>query len=256
MNLAAITPLLITFNEEDNISRTLAKLEWANRIVIVDSGSSDRTLEILAQEPRVKVFERPFVSFAEQCNFGLAQIVTPWALSLDADYLLSNGFADEIEATPEDATVNGYRASFIYCIDGRPLRGTLYPARIVFYRTAKAHYVQDGHGHRIVLDGDVGALRNKILHDDRKPLARWFSSQQRYAADEAHHLVLADPRTLSRVDRIRRMAWPAPILVFFYTLIVKRCVLDGWPGWIYVLQRTCAEIMIALEVTEQSKESR
>ena len=47
------------------------------------------------------------------------------------------------------------------------------------------------------------------------------------------------------------MAWPAPILVFLYTLITKRCVLDGWAGWLYVLQRTLAETMIALEIVDR-----
>jgi hypothetical protein len=47
------------------------------------------------------------------------------------------------------------------------------------------------------------------------------------------------------------MGWPAPILVFFYTLIVKRCALDGWAGWLYVLQRTFAEIALALEIVDR-----
>ena len=85
-----ITPLLITFNEAPNIARTLDKLGWARRIVVVDSGSSDGTLEILARYPQVALFTRAFDSFADQCNFGLAQVQTEWALSLDADYELSD----------------------------------------------------------------------------------------------------------------------------------------------------------------------
>ena len=69
-----ITPLLITFNEAPNIARTLDKLGWARRIVVVDSGSSDGTLEILARYPQVALFTRVFDNFADQCNFGLAQV--------------------------------------------------------------------------------------------------------------------------------------------------------------------------------------
>jgi hypothetical protein len=52
------------------------------------------------------------------------------------------------------------------------------------------------------------------------------------------------------------MGWPAPILVFFYTLIVKRCALDGWGGWLYVLQRTFAEIALALEIVDRRVRNR
>src|SRR6516165_2599530 len=85
-----ITPILITFNEAPNIARTLDKLTWARRIVLVDSGSTDGTLEILARYPRIALFSRAFDNFADQCNFGLAQVQTKWALSLDADYELSD----------------------------------------------------------------------------------------------------------------------------------------------------------------------
>ena len=47
------------------------------------------------------------------------------------------------------------------------------------------------------------------------------------------------------------MGWPAPILVFLYTLVWKRCILDGWAGWLYVLQRTLAEVMLALEIVDR-----
>jgi hypothetical protein len=52
------------------------------------------------------------------------------------------------------------------------------------------------------------------------------------------------------------MGWPAPILVFFYTLLWKRCVLDGWPGWLYVLQRTFAETIISIEVVDRRLRAR
>ena len=79
-----------------NITRTLEKLAWAQRIIVVDSGSTDGTLEILARYPRVALFTRTFDNFADQCNFGLAQVQTEWALSLDADYELSDRLVREL----------------------------------------------------------------------------------------------------------------------------------------------------------------
>jgi hypothetical protein len=106
-----------------------------------------------------------------------------------------------------------------------------------------------------MLSGTIGTLTGKIYHDDRKPLSRWFVSQQRYARAEAEHL-LSDESRLRRADRIRRMAWPAPILIFFYTLLVKGCLFNGWPGWFYALQRTLAETMIALEIIDRRLKAR
>jgi glycosyltransferase involved in cell wall biosynthesis len=249
--IGGVTPTLITFNEAPNIARTLDKLRWARRIVVVDSGSNDGTPEILKRYPQVALFTRSFDNFADQCNFGLAQVETDWALSLDADYELSDRLVQELSSLNEQRDVAGYRASFVYRIHGRPLRGTLYPPRIVLYRVKNAHYVNKGHGHRVLISGDVRALSGVIYHDDRKPLSRWFASQQGYARLEADYLLKADQGAMSAPDRLRRMAWPAPIVTFLYVLVIKGCLLDGWPGWFYALQRALAECMIALEVIDR-----
>lgn len=249
--LGQITPLLITYNEAPNVRRTLDKLKWAQRIVVVDSGSNDETLEIARSYPQVEVVHRAFSDLAGQCNFGLAQVMTPWVLSLDADYELSDGLVSELESLAPPEKVGGYQAKFIYRIYGRPLRGSLYPPRVVLYRKDQAVYRNDGHGHRVVITGEVLPLASPIYHDDRKSLARWFASQQRYARQEAEHLLSSDRTALSRIDRIRLAAWPAPIAVFIYTLFFKGCLLDGWSGWFYVLQRVLAEILLAIEIIDR-----
>src|SRR5580698_10078125 len=115
-----ITPLIITYNEACNIGRTLSRLTWAKRVVVVDSGSTDATLEILGGYPQVEVVQHRFEDFASQCNLGLEHVKTPWVLSLDADYELSGELVGEIASLrPVDAP-SGYRAIFIYRIHGRP----------------------------------------------------------------------------------------------------------------------------------------
>jgi glycosyltransferase involved in cell wall biosynthesis len=69
-----ITSLIITYNEEVNVRRTLDKLTWVRRIVAVDSGSADETINILRTFSQVEVLHRPFTDFASQCNFGISQI--------------------------------------------------------------------------------------------------------------------------------------------------------------------------------------
>jgi hypothetical protein len=102
-----------------------------------------------------------------------------------------------------------------------------------------------------VIAGGIATLHGKILLDDRKPHARWLESQQRYARQEADYLLVTPRAGLGWADRVRLLGWPAPILVFLYTLIVKRCALDGWAGWLYVLQRTFAELALALEIADR-----
>src|SRR5262245_3676035 len=184
-----ITPLVITYNEEANIGRTFNRITWARRIVVIDSGSTDGTLEIMHAYPQVEIIQRPFDDFAAQCNFGLAQVKTMWVLSLDADYELSDEFVNELYRLRPDAATAAYQEQFVYRIHGQPLRGTLYPPRTVLYRKDQAAYRNEGHGHRVSLSGKVVPLAGLIFHDDRKPLSRWFASQQRYAYQEADHLL-------------------------------------------------------------------
>ena len=249
--LADITPLIITYNEAPNVRRTLDKLVWARRIVVIDSGSTDETIPILRTYSQVEVFHRAFVDFGSQCNFGISQVMTPWVLSLDADYELSDELVAELQALVPVETTAGYRAKFIYRIYGRPLRGTLYPARTVLYRKANATYRNEGHGHRVSVSGDIISLNAPIYHDDRKSLARWLNSQQRYARQEAEHLLSSSRATLSMIDRVRLAAWPAPLAVLIYTMLIKGCLLDGWPGWFYVLQRVLAETLVCLEIVDR-----
>jgi glycosyltransferase involved in cell wall biosynthesis len=251
-----ITVLILTFNEAPNIGRILNKLSWAKRILIVDSGSTDSTIAIVCTCPQAEIVRRNFDDFAQQCNFGLSHISSEWVLSLDADYELTDELIEELRRLNPNEDVSGYRASFIYNVYGRPLRAALYPPRTVLYRRRHAEYRNEGHGHRVSISGNVGQLRGRIVHDDRKPLSRWFSSQQRYAVKEADYLLGKPERAFTRVDRIRRLGWPAPVLVFFYTLFVKACIFDGWEGWLYTVQRTIAELLIALEIIDRRLQTR
>jgi len=256
--LDEITVVMLAHNEEENIERALVGVEWAKRIVVVDSGSTDRTAGIVRRFPRAEIVVRHFDNHQNQWNFGLDVCgeSSKWILALDADYIVDGAFRNELAKLTPPPELSGYCASFCYCINGRPLRGNLYPPVTVLYRRAGARYIQDGHTQRVMLPGSVQPLQAPLYHDDRKPLSRWFASQQKYARLEADHLLAMPTEKLSRVDRIRLMGWPAPPLVFAYTLIVKRCILDGWAGWLYVLQRTIAEAMIALEIVDTKLRSR
>jgi len=248
--LTGVTPLVLTYNEAPNIRRTLQRLTWAKEILVVDSFSTDETLDIVKSFSQARMVQRKFDSHAAQWSFGVQHVSTPWVLSLDADYLLPEGFADELTALQPAENVSAWFARFRYCIFGRPLRGTLYPPRAILFRKDRCQYVQDGHTQRLQVSGQTSWLRSVVDHDDRKSLPQWLLSQDRYAKLEADKLLWAAPGSLSIQDRLRRKVVFAPLLVFLYTLIGKGLILDGWPGWHYVFERTLAEIVLSLRLIE------
>ena len=248
-----LTALLLTYNEENNLERTLERLRWVPRVLIIDSFSTDRTTEIAAaSHPNVLLRQRAFDTHASQWNFGLDQVATPWVLALDADYRVSPELEREISGLQPAEDVSGYEVGFVYGIFGRPLRATLYPPHPVLFRKSRGRYVDEGHTQVLRLSGDQRRLKGLILHDDRKPLSRWIRAQDKYSVLEARHLLATNPADLSSADRLRKRIFFAPAAVFFYLLIVKGLILDGWRGWYYVCQRTIAEMLLSLRlVTER-----
>jgi glycosyltransferase involved in cell wall biosynthesis len=246
VDLADITLLILTYNEEANIERTLKGVHWARRILVLDSGSTDQTLGILAEHPQVQVEHRVFDNFASQCNFALEFMSTTWILSIDADYLCPPAFEQELLNLPDD--VDGAEASFTYCVNGRRLRSCLYPPRVVLFRRTMGRYVADGHAHRLSTTGKIVRLSTPILHDDRKPLSRWIDDQTRYADLEVAKLQSHSRNELNWKDQLRKRILFAAPAMFLYCLIVKGLILDGWPGIYYSMQRTYAELLLAIKL--------
>lgn len=244
--LDQITPLILTYNEAANIARTLERLVWAREIVVVDSFSDDETVEIASSFAQVRVVQRAFDSHRNQWEFGLREtgIKTPWILALDADYIVTSDALNEFKTLDPNVDTAGYRANFIYCINGKELHSGIYPPVTVLYRRDAASYVQDGHTQRVVIDGPIADLRSRLLHDDRKLLQRWLNAQARYAELEGERIIKRE--ALDFRDRLRLCFVVVPTAVFFYCLIVRGGIFDGWPGFYYAFQRLLAELMLSL----------
>lgn len=246
--LDQITPVILTYNEAPNIARNLARLSWAREVVVVDSGSEDETPAIVGRFPNARLVVRPFDTHARQWTFAIqeAGIATPWVLRLDADYIVPQPTIDEIAGLAPTTDIGGYRAAFDYCIDGRRLRGSLYPALPVLFRRDRVTFAQDGHTEKADVSGTVGMLVGHIDHDDRKGLDRWLVSQFRYQSREVDKLLSAPWAQLSWPDRLRLTRVLGPPLVFLYCLFGRGLILDGWPGWYYAVQRTTADMILSL----------
>ncbi|HVR40521.1 MAG TPA: glycosyltransferase family 2 protein [Thermoanaerobaculia bacterium] len=246
--LDQITPVILTRDEEANIARTLTQLQWANEVVVVDSLSTDRTIEIATRFPNVRIVQRAFDSLTAQWTFALTQVPTPWLLALDADYFLPDDFIAEIAKLDPPPNVRAYRAEFVYAVHGKRLRASLYPPRIVLLHRDHMSYWQDGHTHRMRVDGDVGDLRAKVIHDDRKTLRRFIQRQRDYMRLEAGKIRNTKWRDLNVAGKIRKLIVVAPFAVLLHTLFGRRLILDGWPGLVYTFERVLAEVILSWEL--------
>ncbi|MHB8174813.1 MAG: glycosyltransferase family 2 protein [Nitrospirota bacterium] len=265
-----ISILILTLNEEDNLRACLESVKWSDDIVVLDSGSSDRTTEI-AGEYGVRVIKRPFDNELNQRTFSLREISFkyPWVYNPDADEITTGELRDEMLR----AVTNGqhpevaYRVRFKTMFMGRWLRySSLYPTwvmrlfrpeKISFRRTTNLQYI---------CDGPEGHLQGHLIHRTfNKGFDAWFHKHNVYSHFEAREALESigvgslDWRGVFNGDPVRRrralkelsFRLPLrPLLRFCYMFVLRRGFLDGYPGFAYCMLLAIYEYMIVLKIKE------
>lgn len=249
-----ITPIILSFNESENIGRCLENLTIFPNVIVIDSGSFDETLKIISNYSNAKVIHNNFVTFADQWNFAIQhhEIKTDWVLAIDSDYMIDATLINELKEIDFEK-YGAYSVDFKYMVNRKILKASLYPPVTVLINKKKCHYINDGHCMRAVIDGMVGRLKNKILHDDRKPFSRWLDAANKYANQEAALLHSKKWVSLKIQDKLRRLIIITPWLVPVYYLTVKRGILDKSAGLIYAYQRGLAELILMIKLIEIKK---
>lgn len=223
-----LSVVIITFNEEANLARTLASVAWADEIIVLDSGSTDRTRE-LAESAGAKVFLEPWKGFAAQKNSALAKASGDWILSLDADEEVEPALAVEIrQALAANPSVAGFwirRKNFFL---GRWIRhGGFYPdPKLRLLRRGAGQFENRLVHEDLQVNGATAELHNHLLHRAYPTLAGYLEHMNRYSSLGAQMLIEQRGSVGFSVANIAFR----PLLTFLYNYVVRLGFLDGREG--------------------------
>ncbi len=228
---------IITKNEEANLARTLASVRFADQIVVVDSGSTDRTVEI-ARAANATVYEGPWQGFAAAKNSAIAKCTGTWVLSLDADEELTPELQTEIQSLlSSNPPLDAYRIRRRNLFLGRWIRhGGFYPdPKLRLFRRASASVItstrfQNRPVHEtIAFDGKTATLDHDLIHHAYPTLENYIEHMDRYSTLGGELLIAS-----GKVSR----SWPAfvwhvslvPELTFLWNYVFRLGFLDGREG--------------------------
>jgi (heptosyl)LPS beta-1,4-glucosyltransferase len=187
---AQLTVVILTKNEEHNIADCIESVCWADAVVVFDSLSQDRTVEI-AQELGAKVIQRPFRDYADQRNAALEAVESRWVFFVDADERGTPELAAEVRQVIEDETKAGWWVPRHNYIFGRLTRhaGWFPDYQLRLLKRESARYDPAREVHEVViLDGQAGYLKNVLIHYNYDSLSQFLERQNRYTDYEARIL--------------------------------------------------------------------
>ena len=130
-----LTAVILTWNEEENIARVLHHLTWLEKIIVIDSGSTDKTIELNTELLKIlEVYTRKFDTHAQQWNYGLSLCDSEWILSLDADYILPYVFIEEIKDKLTQKGISAFNAEFEFVLFEKPFSSNNTTPRPVLFK--------------------------------------------------------------------------------------------------------------------------
>lgn len=252
----SIAVVILTYNEESNLPQALDSLaDWADETFILDSLSTDRTLDI-ARGYGCHIAINKFENYAKQRNYALdhLSIKSEWILFLDGDEWLPHALKLEISSiialSPEE---NGFYINRRFIWMGRWIRRGYYPSLILrLFRLGKGRCEDRSVNEHLIVEGKTGKLRNDFMHEDRKGVTDWIAKHNGYATREAQELLnRRSERGYQEIDAhlfetqpqrkrwLRQKVWNRlpplirPFFYFLYRYVLTGGFLDGKGAFVY-----------------------
>lgn len=245
-NKNKISVTIITGNEEDNIRECLESVKWADEIIVVDSESSDKTIEI-AKEYTDKVFVHKWEGYASQKNYALNLATNDWILSIDADERVTPGLAEEILNISLDQN-NGYKIRRENYFIGKKITGcgwgNDYQVRLFNKNKTRLsnRLVHEG----FIVDGSVSKLQNSLIHYSYRNLKDGFSKINEYSTLEANEK--ADRK---KITGFRVVFFP--VWAFLQHYFVRKGYKDGKHGLMVSLMHAMTKLQVYMKIWEIKK---
>lgn len=264
---APVSVVILTLNEEVNMTECLRSCAWCDDIHVVDSGSTDATVAI-ARESNAKVYHHPFESFGKQRNWAIENCPAKheWIFHLDADERftpeLVTALRDIIASNPPQA---GFHVPQKFMFMGKWLRrAVVYPTyQMRFFHKTRMQFCDWGHGQRELTAGTVGVLNVPYLHYGlSKGLSDWFERHNRYSTAEAVQAAkllservswraVFSSESVQRRRAYKEILYRLPMratIRYLVTLFIMGAVLEGKPGRTYAALLNIYERMITLKL--------
>jgi len=265
-----LTVIVLTRDEEVNITDCLRTVAWADDVIVVDSGSTDGTLDLARSvRPDVHIFSRPFTDFGDQRNWAIDNTAPrhEWILFLDADERCDAACAAAIRgAVLKPGDHKGFFLCYRNMFLGRWLKhSAMFPSwQLRLFQVGYVRFAKEGHGQREVSDHPLGYLRQPYDHYGfSKGIELWVNRQNIYSNNEIELVdrLASEPLVLSDLLRgaiprrrgLKRIVARYPslrLLIFHYLFFVRRGFLDGYPGFIHSLLRLSKEIQFVAKIHE------
>jgi glycosyltransferase involved in cell wall biosynthesis len=223
-----ITGLIITLNEEKNIREVIENISFVDEIIIVDSFSTDKTVEIAKSYDKVKVFQNKFENFTDQRNLALDYASNNWVLFLDADERITPKLKQEIfETIRQRDTAEAYYFYRKFMYKGKPLHfsGWQTDKNIRLFKKDAAQYSKERLVHEILrVKGRTRVMKHKLIHYSYLDYASYKQKMEKYAKLKAKELYMKEVKPNIFHFYVK------PAYKFFYKYIVRLGILDGRKG--------------------------
>ena len=224
-----VSGLIISYNEEKNIQEVLDCFDFCDEIIVVDSFSTDKTIEIAKTFSKVRVIQNKFVDFTQQRNLALDNANHDWVLFLDGDERITPELKQEIfaELGKSDKKDAYYFYRKFYFAD-KPIHfsGTQTDKNFRLFRKSKARYIADKKVHETLnVEGSIGVLKNKLLHFSVVDFESYQKKMIHYGQLKGQELSLKGKK-FSRMTQ-----WTKALFKFFKTYILRWGILDGKQGF-------------------------